>query len=144
MRDIHSGSQVASLIDSGLYSADTTPVAVDLKGFKAAEIILSIGAGGITFTGTNKVEFKLSHSADGQNYDPVGDDDVLGVSGSGGIIKSLTAAHASATVSRFGYVGNRRFLKLLADFGGTHATGTQICATAMLAKALVQPTSDQG
>ena len=53
--------------------------------------------------------------------------DVVGATvGTGGIVKSLTAAHASPTVDRVGYLGNKRYLKVLADFSGTHGTGTPI------------------
>lgn len=118
-----------TLIAPATYSADNTPVAVDLMGVGSATIALAIGAGGITFTGSNKIEFVLTHSVDNVTYDAVTDDDVLGVSGvTNGIVRSLTAAKAAADVQRIGYRGNRRYLKLLADFSGTHGTGTGISA----------------
>ena len=56
-------------------------------------------------------------------------DDVTGVdSVSNGIVKALIAAHAAADVTKIGYKGGKRYLKLLADFSGTHATGTPIDA----------------
>jgi hypothetical protein len=129
MKDMHNNIAVDQAIGLATLAADNVPVAVDLSGFKSAEIFLAIGAGGITFTGTNKIEFKLTHSDDNLAYDDVVDADMLGVSDvAGGIIKDLKTAHASAVVSRFGYKGNRRYLKLLADFSGTHGTGTPIAA----------------
>jgi hypothetical protein len=129
MKDLHSRIAVAELIAAAVISADNTPAAVDLLGFDSAEIVLSIGVGGITFTGTNKVEFVLTHSDDNSSYSNVTDADMLGVTGiTGGIIKSLVAAKAAADVSRFGYIGSKRYLKLLADFSGTHGAGTAIAA----------------
>jgi hypothetical protein len=129
MRDIHSSMSVATLIGAATLAADNTPAAVDLLGFEGAEILLGIGAGGITFSGTNKVEFKLTHSDDDSTYSDVTTADMLGVTVSGsGIIKSLVAAHAAAASYRFGYIGGKRYLKLLADFSGTHGTGTPIAA----------------
>jgi hypothetical protein len=131
MRDIISNVAVVEAIPPAVYSADNTPAAIDLYGYDTAMIALHIGAGGITFTGTNKVEFKLTHSDDGVTYDAVTADDVQGVAsvGAGGIVEALTAAHADPSITRIGYAGYRRYLKLLADFSGTHGTGTAISAT---------------
>ncbi|MAM72600.1 MAG: hypothetical protein CMO29_02155 [Tistrella sp.] len=130
MKDIHSAMSVAVAIGNAVLTADNTPAAIDLRGYDAAEILLAIGAGGITFSGANKIEFKLTHSDDDVTYDAVDIGDVLGVAsvGTGGIIKALIAAHADAAAYRFGYKGGRRYLKLLADFSGTHGTGTPIAA----------------
>ena len=46
-----------------------------------------------------------------------------------GIIRTLNAAHASPTLQKLGYVGGKRYHKLLADFSGTHGTGTPIAAS---------------
>lgn len=144
MRDLHSSVAVATLIGAATLSADNTPAAVDLQGFEAAEIILAIGVGGITFSGTNKVEFKLTHSDDDSTYEDVTTADMLGVTvASGGIIKSLVAAHAAAASYRFGYIGGKRYLKLLADFSGTHGTGTPIAATVVKGAANLQPQAAQ-
>lgn len=144
MRDIHSGQFISVAIAAAVLTADNTPIAVDLIGFEGAEIHLAIGAGGITFTSTNKIEFKLSHSDDNTTYAPVTDDDMLGVTGiASGIIKALIAAHADPAAYRFGYIGGKRYLKLLADFGGTHGTGTPISATVQKGLPSRQPQPDQ-
>ena len=129
-RDLHNNIEVVEAIAPEALDDDNTPAAIDLQGAEAVELVLHIGVGGITFTGSNKVEFKLTHSDNDSTYDPVDVDDVQGVDsvGTGGIIKSLTSAHAAASVSKFGYVGGKRYLKLLADFGGTHGTGTPMSA----------------
>lgn len=129
-KDIHSQMAAVVAIGAATLAADNTPAAVDLDGFNAAEVVLAVGIGGITFSGTNKVEFVLTHSDDDTTYTAVETGDMLGVTvASGGIIKALTAAHAAAAVYRFGYVGGKRYLKMLADFSGTHGTGTPIAAT---------------
>lgn len=144
MQDIHSECSVSTLLPAATYSADNTPAAVDLQGFNAAEIVLGIGVGGITFSGTNKIEFVLTHSDDDSTYTNVADADMLGVSSiSSGIIKSLTAAHATATHYRFGYKGNKRYLKLLADFSGTHGTGTPLSACVIKGEPELAPCANQ-
>jgi hypothetical protein len=130
MKDLISEIAIADLLPVATYAADNTPAAVDLLGFESAVIDLAIGVGGITFTGTNKIEFVLTHSDDNSSYSNVADADMKGVTGiTNGIIKSLVAAHAAAEVIKLGYVGGKRYLKLLADFSGTHATGTPLAAS---------------
>jgi hypothetical protein len=144
MKDLHSGLFAATLIGAAVLAADNTPTPIDLQGYDGAEVVLSVGIGGITFSGTNKIEFKLEHSADGASWSDVTDGDVLGVTvASGGLIKSLVAAHAAAATYRFGYIGSKRHLRLTADFSGTHGTGTPISAVLMLGRANVQPADDQ-
>ena len=141
MRDLQSNIGAVQALAPAVYEADNTPAVVDLLGFNSAAIVLHIGAGGITFTGTNKIEFKLTHSDDDSTYTAVTLDDVQGVAsvGTGGIIKALTAAHATADVTKLGYVGNRRYLKLLADFGGTHSAGTPLSAIVIKGHAASRP-----
>lgn len=144
MRDMHSNVAVATLIGAAALAADNTPASVDLAGYNSAEIVLAIGVGGITFSGTNKVEFKLTHSDDDSAYSDVTTDDMLGVTvASGGIIKSLVAAHAAAASYRFGYKGGKRYLKLLADFSGTHGTATPIAAMVIKGNPSVAPVAAQ-
>jgi hypothetical protein len=144
MKDIHSDMTVVSAIGAAVLSADNTPAAIDLQGYNAAEIVLAIGEGGITFTSTNKIEFVVTHSDDGTTYTDVTDEDVLGVSGiSDGIVKALTSAHAAADVARFGYVGGKRYLKILADFSGTHGSGTPIAAMVIAGYGHVNPQADR-
>jgi hypothetical protein len=144
MRDLHSKIALAVLIAAQTAAADTTPVAVDRQGYEAVEIALLIGVGGITFSGTNKIEFVLEHSDDNSTWTKVADKDLLGVSGtSNGIIKALVAAHAAGNNYRFGYKGNKRYVRLTADFSGTHGTGTPIAASAILSRGFNRPEADQ-
>lgn len=140
MRDLVHSIGLVTAIAPAVYAADNTPAAVDLLGFNSATVGIHVGAGGITFSGTNKIEFVLTHSDDDVTYTPVADVDLQGITGTtGGIVLALTAAHAAATIHKYGYVGNRRYLKLLADFSGTHGTGTPIAATVIKGQASQRP-----
>lgn len=135
MRDLISNLGVMIAIPPAAYDADNTPAAIDLRDFDGAVFAIHVGVGGITFSGTNKVEFKLTHAdeEDG-DYTAVTAADVQGVDtvGTGGIVKTLNAAHASPTVTKVGYIGGKPFAKLLADFSGTHGAATPIGATVIL------------
>ena len=141
MRDMSQLHSAAVLIGAATLSADNTPAAVDLAGYEGCTIYIMVGIGGISFSGTNKVEFKLTASDDDSTYTAVTIDDVTGIAsvGSGGIIKDLVAAHPAAAIYEVGYKGSKRYLKLLADFSGTHGTGTPIAAIALRGFPLTGP-----
>lgn len=134
MRDLHSSVKVANLITPVFADADTALVSADLQGFDGAEVLIQAGVGGITFSTTNKIEFKLTHSDEAaDNFTAVAQDDVVGATvDTGGIVLSFVAAKAAATVHRVGYVGGKQYLRLLADFSGTHGTETALSACALL------------
>lgn len=132
-RDGFNEIRVDTLIPAATLAADNTPGAVDLRGARKATILLAIGAGGISFSGSNKIEFVLTHSDDDVTYSNVTAADLIGDANlpatiTGGIVRALTAAKAAADVQKIGYIGGKRYLKLLADFSGTHGAGTPITA----------------
>ncbi len=130
MRDLISSISSVLAIAPEALNADKTGTAVDLAGFRSASVQIAVGVGGITFTGSNKVEFVLKHSDDDVSYTNVTSDDLVGKPAvTNGIVRSLTAAHTSPTVVEVGYVGGKRYLRLDADFSGTHGAATPISAT---------------
>lgn len=147
MRDLSKDVKCVLSIVPVAIDADNTPVAVDRRGFESVMYEIAVGVGGITFTTTNKVEFKLTASDDDVTYAAVEDADVeitlpdgtKGSVGTGGIVRSLVAAHAAGTVTKVGYIGGKRYTKLLADFSGTHAAPTPLAATAVLGHAHYRP-----
>ena len=106
MRDLISNLGAKIALPSAAYGADNTPAAIDIRGFDGAALLIHIGVGGITFTDTNKVEFKLTHAdEEAGSYAAVALADVQGIDavGTGGIVKTLNAAHASPTLTKIGY-----------------------------------------
>lgn len=127
-KDIHSEMKIIDVFGPVALEADNTPAAIDLKDFRAAEILIGVGVNGVTFTGTNRIDIEVSHSSDNVTYTRPTAADFLGevavADGTTGysIIKSFIEAHAAAQNYRFGYVGGKRYLKILANFGGTHTS----------------------
>jgi len=136
MREQANSMKVVSAIAPAVYSADTTPVAIDRQGFASATFAIHVGAGGITFNGTNKIEFSLEESYDGEDWTAVLAKDVVGLSltADNGIVLALKSAHADPSVTKFGYIGDARFVRLTADFSGTHGTGTALSAVAIFGR----------
>jgi hypothetical protein len=121
------------LLPPAAYDADNSPVTMDIGLADSCTILVNVGVGGITFSGTNKVEFKLTHSdLPSEGFTAVAQADVVGVTvGTGGIIRALIAAHAAPSVTKVGYVGRKRYLRMLADFSGTHGSATPMSVIAL-------------
>ncbi len=145
MKDLHSKLLIATAIGAAVLAADTASPALDLLGYNAAEVVLTVGAGGIVFSNVNRIDFVLTHSDDGVNFVPVAANDVLGAVAvsADGIFKSLIAAHAAPATYRFGYKGSRRYLKVVADFSGAHGTGTPIAVLLIRGSGFNRPEPDQ-
>jgi hypothetical protein len=119
------------LITPGVLTADSPPISVDLLGFRAAMAMIWVGIGGIAFSTANKIDFIMEHSADNVTWAPVTPLDVAGPPVlAGGIVRSLIAAKATidAAPTEASYIGGRRYIRLIAKFTGTHATGTPMAA----------------
>lgn len=140
-KDLLEEMDVLTALPAAAYAADNTPAAVDVSNFDAAIVSIAVGVGGITFTSSNKIEFKLTHSDDNSTYAAVTAADVTGLSavGTGGIIHSLVAEQAAAAVVNVGYVGGKKYLKLLADFTGTHGVATPLAAVVVGAEPRIAP-----
>lgn len=128
----------AFLLPPDAYDADETSAAFDIGQASACGIVIGVGEGGITFNGTNKVEFKLQHSDNGSDFSAVALEHVKGVSavGTGGIVRALTAAHATPSVVEVGYIGGKRYLRMFTDFSGTHGTATPMFVMAIRGRLL--------
>ncbi len=128
-RDLITSIKPVEILPPVVYAADNTPVAIDCREYGAGFVMLHIGIGGITFSGANKIEFIMTHSDDDSTYTAVAQADVQGVTvGAGGIVHSLIVEQAAAEIVRIGYSGEKRYVKILADFSGTHGTGTPLSA----------------
>lgn len=144
MKDIHSGVTSLVALAAAALSADTNGPTIDLKGFDGCLLVLNVGVGGITFSGTNKVDFILQESDDGSAWTAVADRDILGQAATvvDGKVRTLSAAHAAAATYRFGYKGYKRYVRIVADFSGTHGTATPMSAIAIL-RGMDNPQTDQ-
>lgn len=138
MRDLV--SRIAHFVAhfAAVLTATPTAVNIDRRGFESLTLFLATGAGGITFTGTNRLDWIITHSDDGTTFEPVTTGQIIAANGTtltvgaNGVVESYITAKAAATTGQYGYVGDRRFVRATPTFGGTHATGTLVSALAVL------------
>jgi hypothetical protein len=134
-RDLHDNlGPMLLMTPATAQAADSTPISVDLLGYRSAMVMIWVGVGGITFSGTNRVDFVLEHSTDNSAWAAVAQADIVGATvTAGGIVRSLIAAKAAidAAPAKLSYVGGRRYIRLTADFSGTHGAGTPMTAFAV-------------
>lgn len=141
MREQSNTLKVVSAIPPAAYNADTTPAAIDRLGFGSVTFAVHVGVGGITFSGTNKIEFVLEESYGNDEWTDVLAKDVVGLdlAADDGIVLALKAAHANPSVTKFGYIGDARYVRLTADFSGTHGTATPLSAVAIMGRPAEAP-----
>lgn len=141
-RDIHSLYTPTPMLGPITATTDQTGSAIALgTAHQAFAVNILVGVGGISFDDSNKIDFKLQKSSDGSTFEAVTQADVRGVTvGSGGIVKSLVAAHAAASATRIGIVkGDITHLKAIADYTGTHGTATPWAVELIKANPLIGP-----
>lgn len=143
MRDLVSRITPVLAINPAVLAATPSAVTVDRRGFDSQSFLISYGAGGITFDATNRIDFVMTHSDDGTTYTAVTAADLIGADApatvTNGIVLSLNSAVAAPTIKEIGYVGNKRYTRLVPTFAGTHGTGTAIQATVVLGNAFSAP-----
>jgi hypothetical protein len=146
MRDLVSRVSISAPHFPSILTATPTAVTVDRRGFESVTFVTDTGVGGITFTGTNKIEWTMTHSDDGTTFANVTTGDVRGAAGSeptitNGIVEAYVAAKAAVSTVEYGYVGDKRYVRLTPVFGGTHSTGTTVGTKAILGHPANSPAS---
>lgn len=101
MSDIKNNIAPAITIAPGAYTANTTGTGVDLAGFDAAAVVITVGA---VTSGAFSFEVQESDSS-GSGYTAVADADLDGTEPA-----SITAT----TVTEVGYLGRKRYLRVVA------------------------------
>jgi hypothetical protein len=156
MLDLASHIYLKRLIAESVVTTSPTAFVIDrLSGnvYEGIAVGMHIGAGGITFTGTNYIALKFEDCDDNSSWLPVtsANSVTLGAnSGSSnfgqspdanGFVRLINAVKASADTDPFkvGYIGNRRYLRVTIVLGGTHATGTLVGAWAVLGRSQYLP-----
>ncbi len=129
MFDIKNNLKLYKGFSPAVRTATATTQACDLKGFNGAMIIAPIGATSDTLSGSVYWTFTITHSDDDSSYSTVtSNNDVTGGSldsSTNGWLK-LDLAGECQQVYGIGYVGGKRYIKVVCTKTGTHSSGTII------------------
>lgn len=94
-------------------TSDQTSAAMDTQGMDSAGFLVQVEA--FTFSGSNKIALKMTECDTlGGTYTDVAAEDY-----EGGAIKELTSAADGGIVHTVGYLGKKRYIKLVMDVTGT-------------------------
>ena len=129
-------------------TADVNGTGVDLKGFSSAAVIVNCGAAEDTFSSTVKTNLQIEHSDDDSTYtDCVQADIINGTIAAGGIWLKLDGTTdgdpgTAGAQYQIGYVGGKRYLRLVLAKTGTHSNGTPISGVIVKSRPRVAPKSN--
>lgn len=134
MQDLSNNIKLMQSLAPAVRDADANGDGVDIKGYENVAIVVDSGVEGITLSGTNKIEFELEHSDDNSSWSDAESSDVIGSLGSGGLFLTLDDNAESPQISEIEYLGSKRYVRVVANFSGTHGTGTPCSAFVILGK----------
>lgn len=136
-----SNNSYKQAIKPATLTADTNGSAIDLQGYDDVCLTVNVGVAGDTLSGSVKWEFEVQHGDQSTVLSACADTDltkaVTGTNtGTFAVVDSLTE---DETTYQTGYIGNKRYVRVVVNATGTHTNGTPIGATAILGRALNQP-----
>jgi len=126
MKDIYHDLLVTKTIDPVLGKTTQTGSAVDLQGFEGALMVAHVGLSGDTLSGSIKmtVSFQESDTTTSGDFANVAAADLLG--GANDVV--IDDADEDEIVVTRGYLGSKRYVRILVTYAGTHTNGTPISA----------------
>ena len=134
MQDLTHNIVVSNSIINAVKTAAANGSGVDLKGFEEATAIVDVGAEGDTLSGSVYFELSLEHSDDDSTYTDCAQADIVdGTIAAGGIFLKLDGTaggnpDTAGGIFRVGYVGGKRYLRVVLAKTGTHSNGTPLGA----------------
>ena len=144
MFDLKNNIELVECLNAIVKAADTNATGIDTKGFNSSMAIVNVGAPGITFSGTHKVDIILEDSSDNSTFAAVTNNNYVtgGTVGSTGIWQTIDADGDCNAVYGIGYVGPERYYRVVLDFSGTHGTGTVFGVVGAQSNPLHAPTTE--
>jgi len=144
MFDLKNNIELVECLNAIVKAADTNAAGIDTQGFNSSMAIVNVGAPGVTFSTTHKVDIKLEDSSDNSTFADVTDNNYVtgGTVGGTGIWQTIDADGDCNAVYGLGYVGPERYYRVVLDFSGTHGTGTVFGVVGAQSNPLHAPTTE--
>ena len=134
MRDLSNNINPAVSVINAVKTAAANGTGVDLQGYESATILVDVGAEGDTLSSSVYFEISLEHSDDDSTYTDCAQADIIdGTISEGGIWLKLDGTangnpDSAGGIFRVGYVGGKRYVRVVLAKTGTHSNGTPIGA----------------
>src|SRR4051812_25045529 len=121
---LYSNLSPTSLLVPAVRNSDTNSTGLDLRDSESGALLFHIGASADTLNGTNKIELEMQESDDDTNYTAVANADVNNyVTGTNvGTAKVVLSNATASQAYLMGYKGNKRYIRGVLNFSGTHST----------------------
>ena len=136
-RDLYSNVDVSASLTPAALDADTNGIGVDLKGSGSAMVIVNVGVEGVTLSTGNRIEIELEESDDNAVWTDVEGADIQGASS--GTLARYDDSAELPDVKRFGYLGTSRYIRVVANFTGTHGSATPMSAVVVRGNLALRP-----
>lgn len=134
MKDLSNNINPAVSLAAAVRTAAANGTGVDLQGYESATVLVDVGAEGDTLSSSVYFEISLEESDDNSTFTDVAQASIIdGTIAAGGIFLKLDGTaggnpDTAGGIFRVGYVGNKRYLRVVIAKTGTHSNGTPIGA----------------
>ena len=134
MKDLSNNIVPVVSIKNAVKTAAENGTGVDLQGYEGATVLVDVGAEGDTLSSSVYFEVSLEESDDDSTYTDVAQAGIIdGTIAAGGIFLKLDGTaggnpDTAGGIFRVGYVGNKRYIRVVLAKTGTHSNGTPIRA----------------
>lgn len=136
LHDGLSGLQFQQVLDPAVATSTQTSSAIGIAGCGELTVLFSFGAAGDTLSGSVKMTCSLQESDDDSNYTDVADADVIGQTTNDIVVD---ADGEAGQCYRIGYIGDKKYVKGVITFAGSHSTGTVVGITAIKSRLALEP-----
>ena len=128
MKDLKNNISVVQTIAPVAGAIDATGTGIDLQGYESCTFVIDAGIEGISLSGSNKIEIELEESTDNSTWtDVTASTSVIGATpDSNGVVATFDADAEIPAVATVGYIGDKRYVRAIANFSGTHGAGTPL------------------
>lgn len=133
---------VAQVLDPQVYTSDQTSDEIDMQGFESLLLVGNVGITGDTLSSSVKLELEVQHSdTSGSGYAACADADIQdAVTGTNtGTFAVIDDAAEDEQAYKCAYVGTKRYVKVVANFTGTHSNGIELGVVALKGHAVHKP-----
>jgi len=148
MKDLSHNISVSNTLINATKTAGADGTTVDLQGFESATAVVTVGAEGDTLSGSVFFTVALQHSDDDTTWTDADQIDIVNgtIAGQGIWLKldGTTGGDPGTTGGEWqvGYVGGKRYVRLVLAKSGTHSTGTVLSGVIVKGSPLHAPASN--